>query len=103
MEGLMPARNCSAVRVLVTEKDGSRKTALRKSAEVRGSMAILLAVLLSVIFSTRSAAQERPASAEEVQQLREEVSDLRESLKRLESLLESRPTADAPPSTTPPA
>src|SRR5882672_6005814 len=102
MEGLMPARNCTAARVLVAEKNGSRKTSPRQLAVARGSLAILFAVLLGLAFAPRSVAQKQPASAEEVQQLRKEVSDLRENLKRLEALLESRPTsaASSPAATT---
>jgi len=102
MEGLMPARNCTAARVLVAEKNGSRKTSPRQLAGARGSLAILFAVLLGLAFVPRSVAQKQPASAEEVQQLRKEVSDLRENLKRLEALLESRPTsaASSPAATT---
>jgi hypothetical protein len=93
----MPARNCSAACVLVTEKNGSRKTSLRRWPGARWVLTILFATSLSVAFASSSAAQEQLATAQEVQQLRKEVSDLRESLKRLEVLLESHP-ASAPPS-----
>lgn len=99
----MAARNCSAAaRVLVTEKNGNRKTSLRQLSGAHGALTILAAVLLTTAFAQRSAAQEQAASAEEVQQLRKEVGDLRENLKRLEALLESRP-ASAPSSAAAPA
>ncbi|HWZ99703.1 MAG TPA: hypothetical protein VN025_18240 [Candidatus Dormibacteraeota bacterium] len=88
----MPARNCNAARVLVTEKKVTRKskTSFRTISDARGILAVLLTVMTSALFAPRSVAQEQAASAQEVQQLRNEVKDLKESVKRLETLLESR-------------
>jgi len=100
----MPARNCKATGVLVTEKNECRKSSLRRFQLDHGALAIAFVIVTSILFAPGITAQEQPASAQEVQQLRKDVKDLQDNVKRLEALLESlsasstaQPTATTPP------
>lgn len=100
----MLARNCSGAGVFVAEKNGWRKDwwGRRWAALFRiSALQVVLAMCVAAI--PVSAAQERAASAQEVQELRKDVNDLRETVKRLEALLEARTSGTTtPPSTVSP-
>src|SRR5215468_7817025 len=96
----MLARNCCVPGLLVAEKVASGKGRQRRSEQILCRLAVATTLVLSVAMAPGSVAQEQPASAQEVQQLRKDVNDLRETVKRLEALLESR---SAPPPAQPPA
>jgi len=96
----MLARNCCVSGLFVAEKRKSGKESHRPGVRLFCLLAVSAIFVLSVIVAPGSAAQERAASAQEVQQLRKDVNDLRETVKRLEALLESR---SAPPPAQPPA
>src|SRR5215468_653305 len=99
----MLARNCCVSGLFVAEKRKSGKESHRPGVRLFCLLAVSAIFVLSVIVAPGSAAQERAASAQEVQQLRKDVNDLRETVKRLEALLEARSSVPAQPSATNPA
>jgi len=96
----MLARNCCVPGLLVAEKVASGKGRQRRSEQILCRLAVATTLVLSVAMAPGSVAQEQPASAQEVQQLRKDVNDLRETVKRLEALLEARSTVPAQPAAT---
>jgi len=96
----MLARNCFVPGLFVAEKKESGKESRGLSARLFDLLAVAAIFFLSAAIAPGCVAQEQPASAKEVQQLRKDVDDLRETVKRLEALLEARSTAPAQPATT---
>lgn len=90
----MPARNCCAASVFVTEKNETCKGSFGAKARLAWALAAALLLVFAAAFVPSAAAQERtgPATAQasEVEQLRKEVNELREDLKRLHAMLEEK-------------